>query len=145
MNRNTKVLVLGGIALVLGLQPVVFGQNAPQAPTVQRAPTSQQQAPTSQQAPTIDQRVRQLEVNIIALQTELQRRTATMAGPDDRMSRDFNLDTRLTNIERQVQQLSNSVLELQRQIADATRAASQAQSDAMQAQQIARDAQARIN
>jgi uncharacterized protein YlxW (UPF0749 family) len=138
MSRNTKVLVLGGIALVLGLQPIVFSQSAQQAPTVQRAPTPQQ-------APTMDQRVSQLELSISVLQSELQRRTAPMAGPDDRMSRDFNLDTRLTNIERQVQQLSNSVMELQRQIADATRAASQAQSDAMLAQQIARDAQARIN
>lgn len=132
MNRNTKVLVLGSVALLLGLEPIVFGQSA-------------QQAPTTQRAPTLDDRMRQLELNIMTLQSELQRRTATLGGPEDGISRDFNLDTRLSNIERQVQQLSNSVMELQRQISDATRAASQAQSDAMLAQQIARDAQARIN
>lgn len=126
MNTFRNALVLGGVALVLGLQPIVFGQSAPQPPTT-------------------EQRIRQLELNLSALQAELQRRTATMAGPEDRMTRDFNLETRLTNIERQLQQVSNSVMDLQRQIGDAARAASQAQSDAMLAQQLARDAQARIN
>jgi uncharacterized protein YlxW (UPF0749 family) len=126
MNRNTKAVAVSSIALVLGLQPIVFGQSTPQAPTV-------------------DQRVRSLELSLSALQTELQRRTATMVGPEDRMTRDFNLETRLGNIEREVQQLNNSVMELQRQVGDAVRAASQAQSDANLAQQIARDAQARVN
>jgi hypothetical protein len=150
MNTSRHLLALGGLALVIGLQPIVFGQGAQQAPTTQQPPPSQRgatppQAQATQQAPTVDQRVRQLELNIIALQSELQRRTATLSGPDDGITRDFNLETRLGNIERQVQQLGNSVLDLQRQIGDAARAASQAQNDAMLAQQIARDAQARVN
>jgi len=150
MNTYRKVSLAGGIALALGLQTIAFGQGAQQAPTTQQAPANRQ-APAGQQAsvapqlPTMEQRVRGLELNIVALQSELQRRTATLSGPEDGISRDFNLETRLSNIERQLQQLNNSVLELQRQVSDATRAASQAQSDAMQAQQIARDAQARIN
>jgi uncharacterized protein HemX len=144
MNTYRKALLAGGIALALGLQTIVFGQGPQPAPATRQAPAGQQ-APAAQQLPTTEQRVRQLEQSLLNLQTELQRRTATLSGPEDGISRDFNLETRLTNIERQLQQLNNSVLEMQRQVADASRAASQAQSDAMQAQQIARDAQLRIN
>jgi predicted RNase H-like nuclease (RuvC/YqgF family) len=133
MNAYRKAIALGGVALLLGLQPLVFGQDASRAP-----------APGAQRGPTVEQRVAQLESTISMLQTELRRRT-DVAGPDDRISRDMNLDNRLRDLERQIQQVNNSVMELQRQLGDAVRAASQAQSDAMLAQQIARDAQSRIN
>ena len=133
MNGYRKAVALGGVVLLLGLQPIVFGQNTQQTP-----------AQNAQRGPTVEQRVAQLELTISMLQTELRRRT-DVSGPDDRMSRDMNLDNRLRDIERQVQQVNNSVMELQRQLGDAMRAASQAQNDAMLAQQIARDAQSRIN
>ena len=141
MNRYGKTIVLGGVALLLGLQPVVFGQNSQQAPAqnVQEPP-----APNVQRGPTVEQRVSSLELTLSQLRTEISRRT-DVAGPDDRITRDMNLDNRLRDIERQLQQINNSIMELQRHLGDATRAASQAQNDAMLAQQIARDAQARIN
>jgi gas vesicle protein len=126
VNAFTKALVSGGVVCALAALPIAFAQN------------------TSQQ-PTLDARVRQLEISLSSLASQVSVRTDVGSGPDDRMMRDINLDTRLGNIERQVQQVNNSVMELQRQISDAVRAASQAQSDAMLAQQIARDAQARIN
>lgn len=146
MNAYRKSVVLGGVALLLGLQPVVFGQGARQEPTPapQQGQTQQAPAQNVQRGPTVEQRVNSLELTISQLRTELSRRT-DVAGPDDRMTRDMNMDNRLRDIERQLQQVNNSITELQRQLGDATRAASQAQNDAMLAQQIARDAQARIN
>ena len=141
MNAYRKTVALGGIALLLGLQPIAFGQSSQQAPA-QNA--QQPPAQNVQRGPTVEQRVSTLELTLSQLRTELSRRT-DVAGPDDRITRDMNLDNRLRDIERQLQQINNSIMELQRQLGDATRAASQAQNDAMLAQQIARDAQARIN
>jgi GAF domain-containing protein len=125
MKTYRKVLIGGGVAAMLGLQPIVFGQSADPELTLER-------------------RVRQLEQSLSMLNSQVRSRT-DVSGPEDRTTRDFNLETRLDNIERQVQQVNNSVMDLQRQISDAARAASQAQNDAMLAQQIARDVQSRIN
>jgi len=125
MKRFAKLLACGGLAMSLGLLPIAFGQN-------------------TQPQPTLDSRVRQLELSLGMLNNQLQMRTE-VSGPQDRTTRDYNLDTRIDDLERQIQQLNNTLMDLQRQIGDAVRAASQAQNDAMMAQQIARDAQSRIN
>jgi hypothetical protein len=127
MKTITGLLLCGASVGVMALQPVVFGQDA-QQPQV-----------------TIEQRVRSLEQSLSNLATQVRLRTDVVVGPEDRTSRDLNLDARLDEIERQMQQFNNSVLDLQRQVSDAMRASSQAQNDAMLAQQIARDAQSRVN
>lgn len=93
---------------------------------------------------TTEQRLRQLETEIAAL-TGLVRLRTDAGPPDDRISRDFNLEMRLSTIERTVQQIGNELLMLQRQVSEASQAASQAQNEARMAQQMARDAAMRIN
>lgn len=91
---------------------------------------------------TDDERLMRLERLVVTLDSQLQQRTGVV-GPDDRLTRDINLESRLNTIELQAEQLSRQVMDLQRQVADAQRIASQAQRDAQMAQQIARNAESR--
>lgn len=125
MKRNSMLLILAGTLLSLGLLTMAGGQDA-------------------ESDDTVENRLRQLERMVATLDTQLQLRTATGGGPEDRTTRDFNLTTRLSDIERRIQQLGNDLSNLQRQTNDAVRVASQAQRDAQLAQQIARDAANRI-
>jgi predicted RNase H-like nuclease (RuvC/YqgF family) len=129
MRAGTRSILVSGFVLSIGLLPLAFSQDAEPAPEPE---------------PTLAQRVQTLERSLIQLNSQLQLRT-DVSGPEDRRTRDFNLEQQINDLERQIQQLNNTVMDLQRQLSDALRAANQAQSDAMQAQQIARDAQSRIN
>jgi uncharacterized protein YlxW (UPF0749 family) len=118
------MLACVGFAMGLSLLTVAFSQNTDPDVTTER-------------------RIRQLELDLSNLSMQLQVRT-NVSGPQDRTTRDFNLETRLNNLEQRVQQIDNEILNLQRQVFDATRAANQAQSEAQMAQSIARDAANRI-
>jgi uncharacterized protein YlxW (UPF0749 family) len=123
MKGTITIIVLSVSLCALGALTVAFGQDDDRL--------------------SIEERVLMLERNVATLDTQLQLRTST-SGPEDRISRDFNLQTRLGDIERRVQQLSNEIQNLQRQASNAAQAANQAQRDAQMAQQMARDAQNRI-
>lgn len=121
VTRCARTLALASCCLLFGLAAIALGQDA-------AAP-----------APTVESRVLLLEESVARLSTLLQMRTEA-SGPQDRLTRDFNLETRLGNLERQVQQLSFQVSNLNNQISSAISAANQAQRDAQMAQQMARDA-----
>jgi hypothetical protein len=86
---------------------------------------------------TDDERLLRLERLVLTLDSQLQQRTSVV-GPDDRITRDFNLDTRLDNIELHAESLSRQVMDLQRALANAQRIADQALREAQMAQQTAR-------
>jgi len=122
MKGSNAIVVLSVSICALGTLTMAFGQD---------------------DGSSIEERVLVLERAVATLDTQLQLRTST-SGPEDRISRDFNLEMRLSDIERLVQQLGNDMQDLQRQASNAAQAASQAQRDARMAQQMARDAQNRI-
>ena len=154
MMPYKRVLLAVGVVGVLGLQPIVFGQNQNPNPNPNQSQAqgpNQRPGQAASSVPTerdpvmqLDQRLRQLELDLSMLTSQVRSRT-DVVGPEDRTTRDMNLDSRLDAIERELQQVNFTVSDLQRQISDAQRAVSQAQNDAMLAQQLARDAQARIN
>lgn len=123
MKRYVHLLGFVGSILAVGLMAIAYGQN-------------------ESTGLSDDERLMRLERLVTTLESQLQQRTSVV-GPDDRISRDFNLDTRLDNIELHAEQLSRQVMDLQRQVADAQRIANQAQRDAQMAQQVARTAEAR--
>jgi sensor histidine kinase YesM len=124
MKAFAVPLLLGTSILVLGSVANSFGQAT--------------DAPDS-----VESRLQILEKNVATLDDLLRLRT-DVAGIQDRTSRDYNVDMRLTALERSVQQLGNQLLDLQRQVADANRMALQAQGEAQMAQSLARDAANRI-
>lgn len=124
MKRYLKTLGCTGSILAVGLIAIAHGQN-------------------DSTGLSDDERLMRLERLVLTLDSQLQQRTSVV-GPDDRITRDFNLDTRLNNIELQTEQLARQIMDLQRQVSDAQRIANQAQRDAQMAQQIARNAESRI-
>jgi len=98
---------------------------------------------TADNRPAVDDRLDELELRLANMDSLIRFRTDA-AGPPDRINRDFNLETRLSDLERRVQQINNEMLNLQRQVSNAERTANQAQNDARMAQQTARDAANRI-
>ena len=83
----------------------------------------------------IESRILALEQTVSRLSIQLLQRTE-VTGPQDRMTRDLNLENRLRQIEQSVQQLSVELAALNRQLSSVATTASQAQRDA----QMARDA-----
>jgi hypothetical protein len=124
MKRYLKNFGCTGSILAVGLIAIAYGQN-------------------DSTGLSDDERLMRLERLVTTLDSQLQQRTSVV-GPDDRITRDFNLDTRLNNIELQTEQLARQIVDLQRQVANAERIANQAQRDAQMAQQIARNAESRI-
>lgn len=125
MRRITALIALPAAA-ALGLLAVAQGQEgSPDKTDAEKV---------------VEARLLGLEQTVARLNTQLQMRTEVAGGPQDRVSRDFNLEQRLNNIERQVQQLGIQVSNLDRLVQSASQAAMQAQNDARQAQQMARDA-----
>ena len=124
MKRLATIVVTSGITLVFGLLTTAAGQE-----------TDPEQV--------LEARLLGLEQSVARLDTQLQMRTNVSGGPQDRVSRDFDLEQRLNTIERQVQQLGIQMSNLQREVQAASRAASQAQNDAQQARQLAQNASLR--
>jgi gas vesicle protein len=124
MNGYAKLLVAGTVAATIGMLTIANGQIA--NPKM-----------------TVDDRLDLLENKLSNLDNLVHRRTDTQ-GIEDRTNRDYNVDTRITNLERNLQQINNQLMDLQRQVQDANRIANQAQNDAQTAQQLARDAANRI-
>jgi uncharacterized protein YlxW (UPF0749 family) len=122
MKRSATMLAIGTAAAV-GLMAMASGQN---------------EFPEQ----TVESRLLQLEDAVSRLNTVVQMRTE-VSGPQDRVTRDFNLEQRLNSLERQVQQLAYDVSNVNSQISMAVNAANQAQRDAQMAQQMARDAMLR--
>jgi uncharacterized protein YlxW (UPF0749 family) len=123
MKRSTRLLALG-LVVTPGLMTIASGQD---------------QFPE----PTVESRILELEDMVARLNTVVQLRTE-VSGPQDRVSRDFNLDQRLGNLERQVQQLTYEMSNINSQISSAVSAANQAQRDAQMAQQMVRDLSIRV-
>jgi uncharacterized protein YlxW (UPF0749 family) len=124
MKRSTTMFAIGAI-IAAGLMTMASGQDEfPQQ--------------------TVESRLLELEAAVSRLNTVVQMRTE-VSGPEDRVTRDFNLEQRLNNLERQVQQLAYDVSNVNSQISMAVNAAQQAQRDAQMAQQIARDLSFRVN
>jgi primosomal protein N'' len=124
MKRFIGVLAITGSVLAFGVLTIASGQN---------------ELP----APTVESRLLELEEGLARLGTTLQMRTE-VSGPQDRVNRDFNLDTRLNEIERRLQQLGFEMSNVSSQISSAVNAANQAQRDAQMAQQMARDVMNRV-
>jgi uncharacterized protein YlxW (UPF0749 family) len=124
MKRSATMLAIGA-AVAVGLMTMASGQD---------------EFPEQ----TVESRLLQLENAVSRLNTVVQMRTE-VSGPQDRVTRDFNLEQRLNNLERQVQQLAYDVSNVNSQISMAVNAANQAQRDAQMAQQIARDLSFRVN
>jgi uncharacterized protein YlxW (UPF0749 family) len=122
MKRSTTMLAIGTAAV--GLMTLASGQD---------------EFPEQ----TVESRLLQLEDAVSRLNTVVQMRTE-VSGPQDRVTRDFNLEQRLNNLERQVQQLAYDVSNVNGQISMAVNAANQAQRDAQMAQQMARDLSFRV-
>ena len=119
MKRSTGMLALGSV-VTLALMTLASGQDTlPQ--------------------PTVEGRIAALEDRVTSLNTLLQMRTE-VSGPQDRVTRDFDLDQRLNSLERRVQQLAYDMQSINSQISAAVNTANQAQRDAQMAQQMARDA-----
>ena len=123
MKRSTTMLAIGAAAAV-GLMTMASGQN---------------EFPEE----TVESRLLLLEDAVSRLNTVVQMRTE-VSGPEDRVTRDFNLEQRLSSLERQVQQLAYDVSNVNSQISTAVNAANQAQRDAQMAQQMARDLSFRV-
>lgn len=124
MKRFLKNLGFAGSILAVGLIAISHGQN-------------------ESTGLTDDERLMRLERLVTTLDAQLQQRTRGV-GPDDRITRDSNLDSRLNNLELQAGQLASQVQDLQRQVLDTQRLANQAQRDAQTAEQIARSIESRI-
>lgn len=123
MKRSTGLFALG-LVVTLGLVTIASGQD---------------EFPE----PTVESRILQLEDLVARLNTMVQLRTE-VSGPEDRVTRDFDLDQRLGALERQVQQLALEMSNLNSRISSAVSTASQAQRDAQMAQQMARDLSFRV-
>ncbi|HUF72489.1 MAG TPA: hypothetical protein VMR74_06285 [Gammaproteobacteria bacterium] len=124
MKRPIRILAIAATAAALGSLTVASGQD-----------------PLPE--PTVESRLLELEERVARLSTTLDIRTE-VSGPQDRVNRDFNLDTRLTDIERRLQQLSFEMSTVSSRISSAINAANQAQRDAQMAQQMARDVMNRV-
>jgi hypothetical protein len=123
MKRFLQILGFAGAIPAIGLIAIAYGQN-------------------ESTGLTDDERLLRLERLVLTLDSQLQQRTSVV-GPEDRLTRDFNLETRLDNIELHAEQLGRQAMDLQRQVADAQRIANQAQRDAQMALQTARTAEIR--
>ena len=118
MKRSTGMLALGSVVTV-ALMTIASGQD-----------------PFPE--PTVESRIAVLEDRVASLNTLLQMRTE-VSGPQDRITRDFDLDQRLNSLEREVQQLGFEMSNMRSQVSSAVTTANQAQRDAQMAQQMARD------
>jgi hypothetical protein len=118
MKRTTRILCVAGSILAAGVMAIAHGQN-------------------DATGLTDDERLLRLERLVLTLDSQLQQRTSVV-GPDDRITRDFHLDTRLDNNELHAESLSRQVMDLQRALANAQRIADQALREAQMAQQTAR-------